>query len=278
MSRHVDAESLARYAEGLLGRRGAARVRTHLSGCAACSRTAAQLTGVSARLSQVPVPPIPSAVAARVDAALSAETARAAAPGPAAPGTPDPAPAPRPPRRNPLWSPAALRILAATGVTLVVAGGIGYAVAQSGSSGPSSAPARAVAPSPRHSAVKGGPDLHSNFGAPDNNPGGIMPSSRYVRSGTDYRRGTLARQAVLVAARGQAGKEPVASLPPSVGACVRGIARHHPVSTVDLARYDQRPAVVIVLGGHPGKVIAVSYSCAELDSAPLTVTSAPGAG
>ncbi|MGP8001161.1 MAG: anti-sigma factor family protein [Streptosporangiaceae bacterium] len=287
MRAHVEAESLARYAEGLLGRRGTARVRAHLSGCAECRRTAAQLTDVSTRLSQVPAPLVPSAVAARLDAALSAESARRAAePGAAEPGTP--APAPRPPRRNPRWSPAALRILAATGVTLVAAGGIGYAVAQSGSSGPSSASSAssgAAGPPPHRSAVKAGPnvspgghDIHSGLAAP-NNPGGNIGTSRYVRSGTDYQRRTLARQAVLVAAKSRVSAVPgVARLSPNVATCVTRTARQRPVTMVDLARYDQHPAVVMVLGGSPGKVIAVSYSCAELDSAPLTVTSTPGAG
>ena len=93
MSGHVDAESLALYAEGQLSRRRTARVRAHLSGCAECARTAAALTEVTTRLSQVPVPPIPSVVAARLDAALSAESAHRAA-------APDAAPAPAPARRT----------------------------------------------------------------------------------------------------------------------------------------------------------------------------------
>ena len=152
MSGHVDAESLALYAEGQLSRRRTARVRAHLSGCAECARTAAALTEVTTRLSQVPVPPIPSVVAARLDAALSAESAHRAAAPDAAPapalasaGPPDP----RPPRRNPLWSPGALRILAATGATLVVAGGVGYALSQfSGSSSSPSSGSAAPASSP----------------------------------------------------------------------------------------------------------------------------------
>jgi Putative zinc-finger len=279
MRGHVDAESLALYAEGLLSHRRTARVRAHLAGCAECTRTAAALGEVTTRLSQVPAPPLPAAVAAQLDAALSAESAGRAA----SPGAPAPAPAPRPPRRNPLWSPVALRILAVTGVTLVVGGGIGYAVAQSG---PSSTSSGAAAPSANRSAAQagpnrspGGPAMHSRFGAPNVNPGGGIATERYVRSDTDYHRKTLAEQAVLVAAKSKIGAVPgVRSLPSGVEACARRIAQHRPVTMIDLARFDQRRAAVILLGGSPGKVIAVSYSCADLDSATLTVTSQPGAG
>ena len=115
MRGHVDAESLALYAEGQLSRRRTAQVRAHLPGCAECARAAAALAEVTTRLSQVPVPPMPSAVAARLDAALSAESA---APGGRAgrrAGTGRLRRNRRPPRRGPRWSPGALRILAATG-------------------------------------------------------------------------------------------------------------------------------------------------------------------
>ncbi len=82
MRGHVDAESLALYAEGQLSRGRTARVRAHLSGCPQCATTLAALAEVTIQLSHVPAAPIPSPVAARLDAALSAESAhRAAAPG-----------------------------------------------------------------------------------------------------------------------------------------------------------------------------------------------------
>ena len=89
MRGHVDAESLALYAEGEFSRGRAARVRAHLSGCPDCAATLAALAEVTTQLSHVPVPPMPSAMAARLDAALSAEAAhRAAAPAPAPAGHP----------------------------------------------------------------------------------------------------------------------------------------------------------------------------------------------
>jgi Putative zinc-finger len=267
MRGHVDAESLALYAEGELSRGRTARVRAHLSGCAECTQTAASLAEVSTELSQVPVPPLPAAVAARLDAALSAESARRAAPEPA------PAPAP-PPRRSPRWSPGALRILTATAVTLVVAGGVGYALSQS--SGPATSGASAPAggtQKPTHRSVQAGPLV---------SPGGriVKPNTNsssgpaYARTGTNYHRGTLAPQAQRQLAQytvpGMSGPGQVAAtrIPAQFRACATRLADGRPLLLVDLARYQRQPAIVIVVGP-PDKAIAASYSCVPLHSARL---------
>ena len=82
MRGHVDAESLALCAEGLLSRRRSERIRSHVASCPGCAAAQARLTEVPALLAQVPPPPLPPGIAARLDAALSAETARRAAPDP----------------------------------------------------------------------------------------------------------------------------------------------------------------------------------------------------
>ncbi len=270
MRGHVDAEVLALYAEGQLSRRRTARVRAHLSGCPDCGATLATLAEVSTQLSHVPAATVPTAVAARLDAALSAEWAHRAT---------APAPVPRPPRR-PVWSPGALRILAATGVAVVVAGGVGYALSLSSGSPPAgtSAPASSAVPKPQHrSPVMGGPnvspgghDIHSSV------PGGSSGSgAKFARSGTDYQPGALVMQtrrqlaAYRVPGMSGPGQLKQASIPAQVHTCVSQTAQGRPVLLVDLARYQQRPAMVIVLG-RPEQVIAVSYSCARLHSAGLT--------
>jgi hypothetical protein len=278
MTGHVDADSLALYAEGQLSRGRTARVRAHLSGCAECGRTTAALASVTTELSQVPVPPLPSAVAARLDAALSAESARRAAPEPAAAPAPVRPPAP-PPRRNPRWSPGALRILSATAATLVVAGGIGYALSQFSGSATSgaSAPAGSSTQKPAHRSIQSGPLV---------SPGGRMvkpntssPSGPvYARTGTNYHRSTLARQAqrqlaqYTVSGMSGPGQVAAARIPAQDRACARQLADGRPLLLVDLARYQHRPAIVIVLGD-PRTAIAVSDSCVRLHSAPLTVRS-----
>jgi Putative zinc-finger len=267
MRGHVDAESLALYAEGQLSRGRTARVRAHLSGCAECARTAATLASVTTVLSRVPVPPLPSAVAARLDAALSAESARRA--------VPEPAPAPPPPRRSPRWSPGALRILTATAVTLVVAGGVGYAVSQFSGSTTSgaSAPARSAQKPAAHRSIQAGPLV---------SPGGHMmkpntspPSGPlYARTGTNYHRGTLAKQAqaqLAYTVSGMSGPNRVtaARIPARFRTCANRLADGRPLLLVDLAKYQHRPAIVIVVGD-PRTAIAVSDSCVPLHSAPIT--------
>jgi anti-sigma factor RsiW len=142
MRGHVDAESLALCAEGLLSRRRSERIRSHVASCPECAAAGAGLTEVPALLAQVPPPPLPPAIAARLDAALSAEvTRRAAEEAGTAPDHAAPARPPRPGQDRPrgprprLWlrMPASARGLAVAGV-LVAAGGVGYAVSQSGSS------------------------------------------------------------------------------------------------------------------------------------------------
>ena len=268
MRGHVDAESLALYAEGQLSRGRTARVRAHLSGCAECGTTAAALTDVSTQLSHVPAPSMPSAFAARLDAALSAETAHRAA---------TPTPAPTPPPRPPRWSPNALRILAGTAVALVVAGGVGYAVSQNSGS-PSfasgSSPTARAGPSAGHRSVQGAPFMSPG---PVEKPNKSKPSGPvYARTSTDYQPSTLAAQAknqlreYTMPRLSGPGQIPAAKVPGPVRSCLRHLDGGRPVLFVDLARYQQRPAIVVVLSD-PGQAVAASHSCAVLHSARLTL-------
>jgi hypothetical protein len=281
MRGHVDAESLALYAEGELSHGRTARVRAHLSGCPDCAATLAALAEVTTQLSHVPAPSMPSAVAARLDAALSAESAhRAATPDAPAPA---PTPAPRPPRRNPRWSPAALRILAGTAVTLVVAGGVGYAVSQFASSGSSGSPSTASAPNAHRSAAQAAPNISAgSTGGHARKPhaGPYIPAdtTRYVSTGTNYQRGTLATQGKKVLAEygvsglSGPGMLPAHSVTAQVHTCVSQAAHGRSVLVVDQAQYQHHTAIIIILG-NPDTIVAVSPSCAPLQSARLPVTS-----
>src|SRR5580693_1438708 len=189
MRGHVDAESLALCAEGLLSKRLSERIRSHAASCPGCAAAQARLTEVPALLAQVPPPPLPPGIAARLDAALSAETARRAAPDRGAvPGQAAPA---QPAGPGPwLRMPVAARLLAAAGV-LVVAGGVGYAVSQSSSppSTSSSSAGSAAVPS-----AVAGPNSHSAAsGAGPEVGAGAQFTVRH--SSTLYRRDTLAAQA-----------------------------------------------------------------------------------
>ncbi len=81
MNDHADLELIAAFREGLLDPAAGHRIGRHLSGCATCARRQAALDEVTARLADTPRPPLPSALAQRLDAVLAAETAAAEAAG-----------------------------------------------------------------------------------------------------------------------------------------------------------------------------------------------------
>jgi negative regulator of sigma E activity len=282
MRGHVDAESLALCAEGLLSRRRSERIRSHVASCPGCAAAQARLTEVPALLAQVPPPPLPPGIAARLDAALSAETARRAAPDPGTvPGPAAPAPpAGTPPRhragrpRGPwLRMPVAARLVAAAGV-LVVAGGVGYAVSQSSSSpstssssaGPAAVPSAVAGPHSPSAASGAGPEIGA----------GAQFTVRH--SGTPYRKTTLAAQARTLLAAPSAGLNSpgkgsggLSRRAPGLAltGCVEKVAglkavRAGEVKLVDQARFQGRPATVIVVqatSAQPGTVYAAGAGC-----------------
>ncbi|RZS91217.1 hypothetical protein EV189_0451 [Motilibacter rhizosphaerae] len=119
---HLDADTAADLAAGLLEPEQERRWQAHVSGCAACQDLLARLAAVSAALAGWAAEPLPADVAARVDAALDEV---------------DPVPAPRvvhlaPVRRQP---PRGLGPLLALAASLVlVVGGLSWAVRSGGSS------------------------------------------------------------------------------------------------------------------------------------------------
>jgi hypothetical protein len=100
------------------------------------------------------------------------------------------------------------------------------------------------------------------------------PSSvpAYAQTGTNYQRGTLAKQAQrqlaadTVSGMSGPGQVAEARIPAQLRACAYQLADGRPLLLVDLARYQRRPAIVIVVGD-PDKAIAASYSCVPLHSA-----------
>ncbi len=297
MRGHVDTESLALYAAGLLSRGEHARIHDHLSGCPECRAVVQQLAAVSTELSQVPAAPLPPGIADRLDLALSTEIARRAAGRSAEPaasatsaesagspsrtGSPMGAggPGQRPPR-GPVhdsqapgrptrrrWaprSPAARRLLGAAAGIAVVLAGAGYGLAQlatSTSSGSGASSAAAPARSPSRQALK--PFYNGPVAAP-----------RIITSGTNYQRGTLGHQAaqMLAAKRpgaaigGVPGKSGGASRGPAVTpatntllTCAAAVSGRRRVVLIDQARYAGQRAYVIILapGGTTGRYTAV---------------------
>ena len=305
MRGHVDAESLALCAEGLLGGRRSERIRSHVARCPECTATQARLAGVPSLLAQVPPPPMPPGVAARLDVALSAETARRAAQDPrTAPD--DMAPAPQPaampvprtatpgtasrragrPRGPRLRFPVTARVLATAGV-LVAAGGVGYAVAQSSPS--PTAPGSAAAPA----RTMPNPAIRSEAG-------GVAPATGSVqftvhRSGMSYGKDTFAAQAAgLLKAHsaglirpGKAGgglSRHAASS--ALAQCVEQVAgaaavQEHKVDLVDEARYRGHPATIIVVAANsarPATVYVAGPRCSASERDILAQAPLPSSG
>ncbi len=98
MSRHVRTEVLARFREGTLRPRRAARIEAHLARCDRCAAADAGLAGVSVLLASAGPAPMPDQVTDRLSAVLAAESARrATSPGEQVSGphmASEPAPAP----------------------------------------------------------------------------------------------------------------------------------------------------------------------------------------
>jgi hypothetical protein len=300
----MDAESLALCAEGLLSRRRSERVRSHVASCPECAAAQARLTEIPGLLASVPPPSLPPGIAARLDAAVSAEAARRAGPeSGAAEAHPAPArhPGPVPGRRaagtraggphGPRFRVPA-RVLAAAAGILVVAGGVGYAVSQAssppaspGSSGSEAAPASGATAGPQFRSPAGG-------NAPGAGQGGSAGFT-VSQSGTRYGKTTFAAQAAAVLSLPSAGLNHPAKgtgglslRPTALTPCVdkvagRAAVRAGAVRLVDQARYRGHPATVIVVQAtpaQPGTVYVAGGRCSATEADILAHAPLPAAG
>jgi hypothetical protein len=295
VTRHVDAETLARYRQEDLSRRRGSRIRAHLAWCERCRALDGDLAGVTALLGDVQPPPMPEHLAARIQTALAAEAARrvalpaqatSTAPGGEAPqASTGPAGAPdrrtsrhgrhgrRQPRAFRLSSPVALRAMAATAAAVVLAGG-GYEIAahvgRSGQpapavSGPAAAGSAATnqhVAAPESGAARSAspaPQLHYEYA-------GRQGSVTAVASGTNFTPANLMIQVTNDLAHVGAAGTPPHALRSSAsaaqqGATVGGI----PVLTLE-------GCVNRVAAGH--KVLLVDVARYEGQSATVIVTAA----
>jgi hypothetical protein len=304
---HVSAETLAAFREELLPRRKARRVAAHLARCAQCAGLDAQLAGLPALLAGTPVPPMPDALTARITAALAAEAAaRSASSAAGAAGTElagaGAATAAaaggsgrgrhgRAPGRD--RSRLTLRIAAAT-AAVAVAGGGGYGVLRLVSStgtGPSR-PA-AAAGSPAHSVLPPSPVQRpaarqgSAFPSGGHSAASSEASSHVVASGTNYLPSELQAQVSAVLDHASSAPAPSASAPaqpaPNFGAimtgCVARVTGGRRPLLVDHARYEGKPATIIVVQGtRPNtlRVLVAGAACSAGVTDLLASTTMPG--
>jgi hypothetical protein len=237
---HLDTDVLAEFRAGLItGRRGA-RITAHLAGCDRCTALDDQLAGVSALLASVPAPAMPDRVADRLDTVLAAEVARRDQAERARDDGSGESPAPRRPRGNRGFRPLALRVLApAAAVVLLAAGGYGLSRAGLGSSSQSTASSAGSAAKSVSSPTAGPRPAN----APAAAPAGITGSIVVVASNTDFTRTGLAQQVEAVL-REAAGTGRAASA--QLRDCVLRLAGGHSLQRVESARFEGKPAILVV--------------------------------
>lgn len=289
----MDPETLAAFREELLPRRKAARVARHLARCTQCTGLDAQLADLPALLADVPAPPMPDALATRIAAALAEEAAarsagvpagaaaaQAAADGDAAAAQPGeaadgalgrrrgrPARGPSPGRSR-----LALRIAtAAAAVVVIVGGGFGVSRLVSGSSSPTASGASGAAPAShtQPKAVMGPSEGGTGISGTKEHSASRPNGYHVVASGTRYRSGLLGSQVKTVLSRSSAAPLPAADGTSStlrmagLTSCVTNVAGTQRPQLVDLASYNGRPAIVIVLpaGANTLRVLVVGPRC-----------------
>jgi anti-sigma factor ChrR (cupin superfamily) len=298
VTRHVDAETLARYRQGDLRRWQAWRVRAHLARCAQCRELSSELAEVTGLLASVPAPQMPDHLMTRIQGALAHEAAvRASAPATAQaaevltataqPTTAQPT-QPKPARRQrqrrqwlPEWPgagvPAGLRIAAAAAVIVVIAVG-GYEVSQhvGGTSSHSSAAPRAGVPfaAPAQSY---GPALHYRHSGQEDTITPITTHTDFtaaqLNSQVSQLSGTPAPGTSAPAAgqsrpyssgatspRATFGNVPVASL----SGCLNRIDAGGLVLLVDVAEFQGTPAVILLTEASqtsPKQIWVVGTAC-----------------
>ncbi len=287
MSRHASAEDLASLDLGALKPRKAAKVQAHVSVCAQCTQLSREVSAVPTTLASVSYPAMPEHLSMRMDSVLAAESAQRVATAPASEaGRRD---LPERSRRAhqptggwhlPWMSVVATRLAAAAGALVIVGVG-GYEIAanvggnQAGTAATSSG--SAAAPRAQGGQLSFGPSVR--YGEPTSNK--TVPM---VHSDTDFTSATLGTQALAAVRESRVrrtGPQATTGAVPSAHAnsnasasglpstsqlasCLDGVAGNQTVLLVDQAKYEGKPATIIVTAQsstRSGQVWAVGPAC-----------------
>jgi hypothetical protein len=279
---HPDNDVLAEFHAGLItGRRGA-RIAGHLAGCEQCAALSGQLADLSVLLAAVPAPKMPQGVAHRLDTALAAEVARKNYPERArGDGSREDGSGERPPRRRRDFRLIALRVLAPAAAIVVLAAG-GYGLSRL-AGGPANQAASTSSGGAR-SAVPLIPSAHAQApaegAAPATGPRArpeFMSPHRFVVviSDVNYGRGTLRRQ--LISELGAPNlRLPTRAPDGRLMDCVRTVTRDVNPVYVESARFEGRPATIIVVSRNSGEVAwVVGAGCSAAKTDQLAMTTLP---
>lgn len=285
---HATAEQLASLAAGALNSRKAARISAHLTGCDRCGRISRKLDDMPAVLAGAQYPAMPTSASLQIEAALRVAATQRLTAMPATEGGRGSLPARHRRRaaprswRLPGLSVSATRLVAAAGALVIATAG-GYEIATHVNRGVSTIPSEGsvAGPAPVQQ-MSLGPDV--TYGQP-----GALHTIHAIQSSANFLPAKLTTQvtdAVHAArSRGVSGSQPVVGTPgasraqssnpagsaaPSSGtasrlaSCINLIAPGRDVLLVDLARYDGKPATIIViaaLASSPAEAWVVGSGC-----------------
>jgi hypothetical protein len=271
MTGHLDADGLAEFRAGLTAGHPRQRIAAHLSSCPQCTELDERLAAVSSLLAAVPLPPVPDALARRLDSVLAAEkpltSERAVVPADG-------------PRRRFLglssalsgrfssrgssgsssggssggWSSRGLTWRVLTPVTAVaVLAAAGFGLSHLGSSTLSSSSASSgTASGPTAGNAPRSMQMNSDHPAIAGPVAGAAESGgrlSVVDSGVDYEPATLARQlssALALSAPGTSMHKGVPA-PPAVAACVSKVSDGQKPVLVQRAKYQGAPVTVVIV-------------------------------
>jgi hypothetical protein len=290
MTRHASAEDLASLDLDGLKARKAARIRTHVSSCVRCTQLSSQVSAVPTVLASVSYPSIPSTFSAQLDTTLASESARRLANAPATEADRGALPDRRARRPVVSWqilgmSPLATRLVAAAGALVVVGAG-GYEIAthvgggvsttSASSSGSASVPsARQVTLGPRvaYGQAAGSKTVRTVYSAENFTAADLGPQALAAVSAANIAGAGSAQPARVSAPNASASTftknsnnsaTSHAGSPTSLTSCLDGIAGNQTVRLVETAKYEGRPATIIVTAAsttHPGQVWVVGPAC-----------------
>ncbi|MEV5573636.1 hypothetical protein AB0L06_26655 [Spirillospora sp. NPDC052269] len=224
-SPHLDYDTLADLAEGLLEDDLAASANAHLDTCAECRDRSADLADVSRILAEAPLPSMPAELAERIDSALAAESLHTAT-----------VVSLEQRRKQRHW-----RVLSAAAAAMVVLGGgtaVGTTLLRGG----------------------GSHDTNANVSSPVTDPSGqgrppagapraVADAYAIVTTGTDYHAASLGSQ--VAHAVGEPSRQIAVQGAPAtaVQRCAAAVAKSVKPLLIDQARYDGAPATIIALPG-----------------------------
>jgi hypothetical protein len=263
---HLDYDTLADLAEGLLPDSRAASADAHLADCVECRNRSAEIADVTRLLADAPMPPMPPELASRIDEALAAEAATS--------GHVVSLDAHRGRRRMRILSVAAAAVIVVGGGALVGRTLLNGSVSsENGAAQSQPIQDRTGSPAarpPDAGALRAPGSAGSGSGSTG---GGYLA----LRSGTDYSAARLGEQVSGRLAKGES-RTTEELAPEQLSGCVRQVTQGRMPLLVDVARYEGRPATLIVLPGTASDrldVWIVRPTCSAADPAVIRHAQAP---